>query len=174
MLFLVSANFDAAWDMHDELYEPQVPMMKNQTGFADIVAKIDLSTKRIDPLTNVPHYLVDFYDPKSGKPIPMCCRSLLKKVIGKYTDIIPQTGMELEFFNFRETPESLTAKEGSNLIPLTSGMFGYSLMRPAVNQAFFDQVYDKCKAFDIPLECFHTETGRECFDTRSGCLRSCY
>jgi glutamine synthetase len=145
--------------MHDELYSPQPPCVKSSSGFSDILAIIDESTKRTCPLTQTVHYLVDFCDPKTNKPIPFCCRSLLKSVLSSNVDLVALTGMELEFFNFKETPDTLKQKQGTNLTPLTPGMFGYSLNRPAVYQSYFDDIYDKCNQFGIPIECFHTETG---------------
>lgn len=50
-------------------------------------------------------------------------------------------------------------KNGVGLTPLTRGMFGYSLLRPALNQEFFDSIFDQCGKFGIPLEALHTETG---------------
>jgi glutamine synthetase len=41
---------------------------------------------------------------------------------------------------------------------MTPGMFGYSLLRIA-NQSYFQEVYDKCLDFKIPIEGLHTETG---------------
>jgi glutamine synthetase len=42
---------------------------------------------------------------------------------------------------------------------MTTGMFGYSGIRPSMFQKYFDDIYDKCRDFKIPIECFHTETG---------------
>ena len=53
----------------------------------------------------------------------------------------------------------MARKNGSGLVALTPGMFGYSVHRPAANQQYFDDIYDKCREFGIPIECFHTETG---------------
>lgn len=41
---------------------------------------------------------------------------------------------------------------------MTSGMFGYSLLRIA-NSPYFQDIYDECLAFGIPIEGLHTETG---------------
>lgn len=97
-------------------------------------------------------------------------------------------GMEYEFYNFKgrslvlkyssaiwsyllihtytrtsrsvETPDSLKTAKGVNLQALTPGMFGYSLTRPLVNQAFFEAIYAECLKFGVPLEAIHAETGR--------------
>jgi len=66
------------------------------------------------------------------------------------------------FYN-TETSDTLQKKEYNNLTPLTYGMFGYSLIRPTINQEFFDQIFDDLHKFGIPIEGWHTETGK-CFD----------
>ena len=50
-------------------------------------------------------------------------------------------------------------KKGHDLTPITTGMFGYSVSRPAVYQSYFDEIYDSCLAYSVPLEIIHTETG---------------
>jgi glutamine synthetase len=151
-------NVIFAWDLHDQCYEPKTPTMLKDAGFSDIQARIDLNSGRRCPITNVVHFLVDFYDPAKGIPLPYCPRSLLKKIL-KTSAFKSVTGLEFEFFNFKETSDSLALKKGSSLVPLTTGMFGYSVARPAVYQAYFDDIYDLTREYRIPLECFHTETG---------------
>src|SRR5690606_38799083 len=72
--------------------------------------------------------------------------------------------MEFEWYNFRETPQSLEAKNYRNPEPLTPGMFGYSVLRTSVSQAFFQALFEKLQAFNIPLEGLHTETGPGTFE----------
>jgi glutamine synthetase len=36
---------------------------------------------------------------------------------------------EFEWFNFKETPQSLQQKQFTRMEPLTPGMFGYSILR---------------------------------------------
>jgi hypothetical protein len=40
-------------------------------------------------------------------------------------------------------------------------MFGYSLLRPGLNQAFFQDVFNECRKFDVDIEGWHTETGKQ-------------
>lgn len=158
-----------AWDIVDTTYDynimkkhaPKSAEMQEE-GFGDLLAVVDLTSYRRIPFEkSIPHFLVDFFDPKTKKPFVGCPRSLLKAQLGKAKefgfDVL--MGMEFEWFNFKETPESLANKDGVNLTPLTPGMFGYSLYRPESNKEFFDGVYENCKDYRIPLESFHTETG---------------
>ena len=68
-------------------------------------------------------------------------------------------GVEFEWFNFRETPQSLAAKNYAQPETITPGMFGYSLLRAGQNQPFFKALMEEMPQFGIPIEGLHTETG---------------
>ena len=68
-------------------------------------------------------------------------------------------GMEFEWFNFAETPQSWAAKKGVGPEPITPGMFGYSLLRANASRPFFEALFNEMGAFGIPIEGLHTETG---------------
>ena len=68
-------------------------------------------------------------------------------------------GLEFEWFNFRETPQSLADKSYVDPKPITPGMFGYSVQRPSLNQGFFRDIMEQLEAFRVPVEGLHTETG---------------
>jgi glutamine synthetase len=91
----------------------------------------------------------------------VCPRTLLKKISAeaKEQGITPKFSNEFEWFNFRETPNSLHEKGGVNPTPLTPGMFGYSMLRSSENHTFFNQLFDLLTAFGVPIEGLHTETG---------------
>jgi len=105
--------------------------------------------------------LVDFHDVVSGKPHPACPRGLLRRVLARAEASGFQSfvGVELEFWVFEESPESLVDKGYRDLDPLSPGMFGYSWMRAGQHSGFVHDVLDTCEAFGIPIEGFHTETG---------------
>lgn len=81
--------------------------------------------------------------------------------------------VEYEFFNFL-TPNDAGTATGSRtpstaaylaknpphaLPPLTEGMFGYSLTRPAANKDYYYDVYETCSKFRVDIEGWHTESG---------------
>ena len=66
---------------------------------------------------------------------------------------------EFEWFNFKETPQSLQEKGFTNMQPLTPGMFGYSILRTSQNSDFYYDLFNLLTQFDIPIEGLHTETG---------------
>ncbi|KAI8804121.1 glutamine synthetase/guanido kinase [Cladochytrium replicatum] len=161
-------NVIFGWDMHDRVYDVPVPISNPENGYGDILAKIDHSTFRRIPWENdIPFFLLDFIDPKTMEPLAMCPRSTLKRIVKAYADefgLKPNCGFEYEFFNFKETPQTLADKQGHNLEPLTKGMFGYSVLRPTIHQDFFYDIYDQCHKFDVPVEGLHTETGPGVFE----------
>ena len=73
--------------------------------------------------------------------------------------VMPMCGLEFEWFNFVETPQSWAAKKGIAPTPLTPGMFGYSLLRVNHTREYFNALMDEMAAFGVPIEGLHTETG---------------
>jgi glutamine synthetase len=96
-----------------------------------------------------------------GSAYPVCPRQTLKRVLKRAEKLGFQvmTGMEYEWFNFRETPQSWAAKKGVGPETLTPGMFGYSLLRMNGNREFLNALMDEMLAFRVPIEGLHTETG---------------
>jgi glutamine synthetase len=68
-------------------------------------------------------------------------------------------GMEYEWFNFAETPQSWAEKKGVAPATITPGMFGYSLLRANANRDFFAALMGEMGEFGVPIEGLHTETG---------------
>lgn len=148
------------WDSSDVAYD-NTTYTGWHTGYPDAQVRIDLNTFRKIPWENdVPFFLAEFFT-GNDKPLPICPRQLLRKVIADadregYTIIISQ---EFEWFNFQETPQSAFDKGYRNLQPLTPGMFGYSLLRSTLRNDYFTALFENMKKFDVPLEGLHTETG---------------
>ncbi|MHA8058527.1 glutamine synthetase family protein [Aquirufa nivalisilvae] len=148
------------WDAADVLYS-QGKKTGWHTGFPDTPAQLDLSTFRQIPWeNNLPFVLGDFLE-QDGKASSVCPRQLLKKIIAEaqalhFTPIFAQ---EFEWFNFAETPDSAQDKQYKNLKPLSPGMFGYSVLRTTLNNPFFNDLFEQLKAFNVPIEGLHTETG---------------
>jgi glutamine synthetase len=143
------------WDSQDKSYD-HVDCTGWHNGYPDYEVRLDPATLRSIPWeSNTPFLLGDFPD------LEVCPRQLLKKIIArsKGAGYAPMAAAEFEWFNFIETPQSAKDKNYTGLQPLTPGMFGYSLLRPALNQPFFDALTDELRDFQVPLEGLHTETG---------------
>jgi glutamine synthetase len=148
------------WDIADVLYD-NAKVTGWDTGYPDAHATIDLSTFRVLPHEpDTAAFLVDFVD-EDGTPHPACPRSLLKKTLAKAASLRYQAtfSCELEFWVFKESPETANAKGFRNLVPLSPGMFGYSWLREEQNRGFCHAILDEMAAFDIAIEGLHTETG---------------
>jgi len=153
-------NVVFGWDSSDLCYD-NAEYTGWHTGYPDALARVDFATYRRVPWDgDVPFFLGDFEDGK-GKPLPVCPRQLLKKVVQRAHDMgfSPMCAFEFEWFNFRETPQSLKDKRYTGLETITPGMFGYSLLRMGQNQPFFAALMDELLAFRVPIEGLHTETG---------------
>ena len=152
-------NVVFGWDSSDVCYD-DAKYTGWHSGYPDALARIDLGTYRRVPWDdNVPFFLADFED-GSGKPLGVCPRQLLKKVVARAeaAGLTPSCGMEYEWFNFKETPASLAEKGGVDPQPMTPGMFGYSILRMSQNRPYFAALMDDLAAFGVPLEGLHTET----------------
>ncbi|MCP4643079.1 MAG: glutamine synthetase [bacterium] len=148
------------WDCDDVCYD-NVTYTGWHTGYPDAQARVDLTTHRQIPWEdNLDFFLCDFQD-ATGGPLPVCPRQALKGVVDRVrkAGFDPKVGFEFEWFNFRETPQTLAAKGYTNLEPLTPGMFGYSVLRSGQEHEFFHALMDQLAAFRVPIEGLHTETG---------------
>jgi glutamine synthetase len=148
------------WDSSDACYD-NVQLTGWNTGYPDQQARIDLSTFRTIPWQeNIPFFLADFSQ-ADGNDLPVCSRSLLKRIakeceaMGFHTEF----SQEFEWFNFRETPQTLKDKSFTNLQPLTPGMFGYSILRTSMEGDFYNDLFNLLLQFNVPIEGLHTETG---------------
>src|SRR5262245_32653756 len=158
-------NVVFGWDSSDVCYD-NAQYTGWHTGYPDALARIDLATHRRVPWEDgLPFFLADFVD-AGGQPLGVCPRQLLKAVVARAAarGLSPRTGVEYEWFNFQETPQSLAGKGHAAPQPLTPGMFGYSVLRIAQNRPYFAALFDELAAFGVPLEGLHTETGPGVFE----------
>jgi glutamine synthetase len=148
------------WDMMDQCYD-NTRVTGWQHGFPDALARLDLGTFRRVPWDdNVPFFLGEFVN-ADGSPYPICPRQTLKRVLKRSEKLGFQAmcGLEFEWFNFAETPQSWAAKKGVDPTPITPGMFGYSLLRANHSREYFKALMEEMAAFGVPIEGLHTETG---------------
>lgn len=148
------------WDSNDVTYD-KIKFTGWHSGYPDAKTAIDTSTFRKVPWDDdVPFFLCDFQDDK-GNGLDICPRSLLKKINKDAQDMGYRSifAQEFEWFNFADTSEDLHARGFHKPNPLTRGMFGYSVLRTSQNKDYFNDLFDLCLQFNIPIEGLHTETG---------------
>jgi glutamine synthetase len=148
------------WDVGDHPYD-NATVTGWQHGFPDALARIDLDTHRKVPWDGGIDFFLGEFINTDGTPYAVCPRQTLKRVLARAEKLGFQvmTGMEFEWFNFLETPQSWAAKQGVGPQTLTPGMFGYSLLRVNQNREFCNAIMDEMQAFNVPIEALHTETG---------------
>ncbi|MEO8104199.1 MAG: glutamine synthetase family protein [Betaproteobacteria bacterium] len=148
------------WDSSDNCYD-NTQITGWQHGFPDANARIDLNTHRNVPWDGGVDFFLGEFVRTDGSPYPVCPRQILKKVLkrAEKLGVQPMCGLEFEWFNFLETPQTWAAKKGVGPEPITPGMFGYSLLRMNHSQEYFNALMDEMLAFRVPIEGLHTETG---------------
>lgn len=156
------------WDMHDLVYPKELLVSNKANGYRDLSAKIDLDTfRRIPWEDNSPLFLVRFYN-ADGTPLSVCPRNLLRQVSDEVEDAtgwICMAGAEFEYFQFKETAQSVVEKRFVGLDALTPGNHGYSMLRTTLNKDYFLELFDAAEAFGIDIEGHHTETGPGVYET---------
>jgi glutamine synthetase len=157
------------WDSSDNVYD-NAQVTGWQHGFPDALARLDLNTHRNVPWDGGVDFFLGEFINADGSPYPVCPRQTLKRVLNRAEKLGFQvmTGMEYEWFNFRETPQSWAAKKGVGPETITPGMFGYSLLRVNQNREFFNALMDEMLAFNVPIEGLHTETGPGVYEAAIG------
>ncbi len=145
------------WDLNDTGYD-NTTVTGWHTGYPDAQFQFDLNTLRKIPWDDeVPFVLGDFSEINH----PACPRTLLKRIANRALKSGYETkfSQEFEWFNFEETADSLAIKNNQNPQPLTSGMFGYSVLRASQKSPYFNDLFTLLNDFGIPIEGLHTETG---------------
>lgn len=147
------------WDAGDVAYD-NAAITGWHTGYPDATAVVDVKTYRHIPWDNdIAFFLADF--DTEGAASEICPRNLLKKVNAqvKKAGYHAYCSQEFEWFNLVDNTDELYAGRFRDLKPMTNGMFGYSVLRSSQRNAFFNDLFDLLKKFEIPLEGIHTETG---------------
>ena len=145
------------WDCQDQLYD-NVKHTGWHTGYPDAPVRILPESCRTLPFEDDGlFFLGEFLPPGDA----VCPRGLLRRVLERATAIgvHPYVGFEYEFFVFKETPESVRAKNYRDPTPMAPGWFGYSVLRSSAGSDFYRYLLDNCRAMDMAIEGLHEETG---------------
>ncbi len=154
------------WDSADALYD-QAAITGWHTGYPDTLAKIDLSTfRRLPWEEGTAFFLLDFFR-TDGSPLAVSPRQLLQRVVERTHSMgyVPRASLEYEYWFFREDPDSVRTKNYSNLVPLSPGMFGYSVLRASTYSDLAHDILNTMRDLDIEIEGHHTETGPGVYET---------
>jgi glutamine synthetase len=153
-------NVVFGWDAADVCYD-NASYTGWHTGYPDALVRLDLDTLREVPWDGgVPFLLGEFVDDQ-GAPLAVCPRQTLRRVIRRLGEAgySALAAFEYEFFHFRETPMTLAERGHQGPQPITPGMFGYSILRLNQSRDYVNALMDELRAFRVPIEGLHTETG---------------
>lgn len=148
------------WDIADLSYSNS-SYTGWHSGYPDAPARLAPATFRQKNWDGgLPFMLADIWT-NEHTAAAVCPRNLLRKIVEQAlaAGLFPYFSQEFEWFNFAETPHSLHQKNYTQPQPITPGMFGYSLLRSAMNSDFFNSLFNDLQSFGVPLEGLHTETG---------------
>jgi glutamine synthetase len=154
------------WDSADALYD-KAAITGWHTGYPDTLAKIDLSTfRRLPWEEGTAFFLLDFFR-ADGSPLTVSPRQLLQRVVERTHSMgyVPRASLEYEYWFFREDPDSVRTKNYNNLVPLSPGMFGYSVLRASTYSDLAHDILNTMRDLDIEIEGHHTETGPGVYET---------
>ncbi|MCB1693113.1 MAG: glutamine synthetase [Pseudomonadales bacterium] len=149
------------WDVDDQLYD-NATYTGWHTAFPDALYRLDLtSERRLADEGGMPYFIGEFVADDGASPHPICPRQRLKQTLALLAEagFAARMSFEYEFFVFDETPHSIREKNYQNLVPLSPGNFGYSVLRTNALSDLFNEFMDHCDALDLPLEGLHCETG---------------
>jgi glutamine synthetase len=132
-----------------------------ETGFHDILLRPDYSTARLLPwYERTALVLADILD-REREELPTAPRSVLKTQLRLAYEMGLEifAGSELEFYLFRETPESAREKGYRNLRPVSESPADYNLLRSSREEWFWQLLRNQLKEAGIPVEGSKAEYG---------------
>jgi glutamine synthetase len=131
------------------------------SGFHDIFLRPDYSTARLLPwYERTALVLADILD-REGEELPTSPRRVLKTQVSKARGMGLEVfaGSELEFYLFRESPETAREKGYRDLRPITEFRADYNLLRSSREEWFWQLLRNQLKAGGIPVEGSKAEYG---------------
>jgi len=149
------------WDVDDQLYD-NATFTGWHTAFPDGRYRLDFTTeRRLSDEGGIPFYLGEFVGADEPDSHPVCPRSMLRRVLRRAEDMGYGVNLafEYEFNVFKESPQSIREKNYQNLIPLSPGMFGYTILRKTWLSGPFNEFMEYFRNLDIEIEGLHCETG---------------
>lgn len=149
------------WDIAKNLDLEPYPIGGWHTGFHDIVLVPDLATLRPFPWNEKTAIVLADISDEEGRLVPVAPRSVLRRQLEKARSMGFEvcTASELEFFIFRETPDSAHAKGFTNLEPLFKTIGDYDIYRTSIDEWFFGPLRRNLNLADIPVEAQKGEWG---------------
>lgn len=145
------------WDSNDQLYD-NTSFTGWHTAYPDAPVRLLPESCREIPFEDG---MLLFLGEFAERGEAVCPRGVLRRVLERAARLgyDAHAAAEFEFFLFEETPHSVREKNFRDLVNVTPGFFGYSMLRSSVHAEFYRELLDTARRMDFPIEGLHTETG---------------
>lgn len=154
-----------AWDINqsmDIIERNLLPMCGMHNGVPDMTLRVDLHTlRRAAWLDGVAICFADPVDVKTGEPLPISPRVLLKQELARHAklDLVPKTGTELEFYLFLNNQRELREGGFRDLKPTTVLPADFMIDEGNLYEPFFQKLRGDLEASGIEVEAAQSEAG---------------
>lgn len=154
-----------AWDVNQglELLETNVlPLCGLHNGLPDVTLRVDLTTlRRAAWLDGVAICFADPVDVKTGDPLPLSPRVMLKQELARYAELgyAPKTGTELEFYLFLNDQRTLREEGFRGLRPTTVVASDFMIHEGNAYEPFFQKLRRDLAASGVDVEAAQSELG---------------
>lgn len=131
------------------------------TGYPDLTLIPDLATLHMVPgEPGVAAVLCDAFSPE-GEAIELAPRQILRNVVQQANDLgyEPICAYEFEFYLFEGSPRELSRDGFRDLVPITDGIFPYSVFRDAGTDSVIGDIRDRLAAIGVFIEASNSEYG---------------
>lgn len=148
------------WDI-ERILIPSLKFTGWHTGYGDLLAKPDWSTLRMYPWFPKTALVVCDTCLHDGTLAPIAPRTILRKQIERLAaaGFTAKGASELEFFLFKETPESSRAKDYDNLQTISGYISDYSIYRSSLDEWIIGHLRKGLAGAGIEVECSKSEWG---------------
>ena len=153
-------NIVFGWDIEDTLMDC-FTLSGWHTGYSDVVLMPDLTTLRPVPWEPGHAFVLCDVVHTDGSEVPVAPRTVLTRQVARAAALGYRltAGYELEFYLFRETPETAAAKGYRDLTPAAPGIATFSLNRHSVLEHVIGAIREGMRACGIPILASNTEYG---------------
>jgi glutamine synthetase len=148
------------WDINEDLIDG-LRFTGWQTGFPDMEMLPDPDTFRVVPWEAATASVIADFARPDGQPVEVSPRHVLKRVIARARAMgfEPYTASELEFRLYRETAQSVRAKDWKGLEPISPSLSCYAIWRASGDEFIVGRICELMNAYDVSIEGYNREHG---------------
>jgi glutamine synthetase len=153
------------WDI-ERMLIPGLDFTGWQTGYGDMTLVPDWNTLRLYPwFEKTALVICDTYD-HHGKLVDIAPRTLLRRQIerARAMGFEVKAAPEIEFFLFRETPDSSRDKDYRDLKPMSRYISDYSIFRSSMDEWIIGPIRRNLAKANVEVECNKAEWGHGQFE----------